>query len=52
MRLTNFVASDFSMLNGRLARHYGIPGVEAWEFRRTPLLPESRRGGVITMAAC
>ena len=27
LSLTNFVASDFTMLNGRLARHYGIPGV-------------------------
>ena len=28
LSLTNFVASDFTMLNGRLAKHYGIPGVE------------------------
>ena len=27
LSLTNFVASDFTMLNGRLAKHYGIPGV-------------------------
>src|SRR4029078_8102104 len=27
LSLTNFAASDFTMLNGRLARHYGIPGV-------------------------
>ena len=51
LSLTNFVASDFSMLNGRLARHYGIPGVEGWEFRRTPLPPDSHRGGVLTMAS-
>ncbi len=51
LSLTNFVASDFSMLNGRLARHYGIPGVEGWEFRRTPLPPDSHRGGVMTMAS-
>ena len=48
--VAHFVASDFSMLNGRLARHYGIPGVEGWEFRRTPLPPDSHRGGVLTMA--
>ncbi|HSI37149.1 MAG TPA: DUF1592 domain-containing protein [Tepidisphaeraceae bacterium] len=47
----NFIASDFSMLNGRLARHYGIPGVDGWEFRRVKLPPESHRGGVLTMAA-
>ena len=34
LSLTNFVASDFTMLNGRLARHYGIPGVTGQEFRR------------------
>jgi hypothetical protein len=51
LSLLNFVASDFSMLNGRLARHYGIAGVEGWEFRRTPLPPDSPRGGVLTMAS-
>lgn len=51
LSLTNFVASDFSMLNGRLAKHYGIPGVDGLEFRKMPLPPESHRGGVLTMAA-
>jgi mono/diheme cytochrome c family protein len=49
--LTNFVASDFSVLNGRLSRHYGIPGVDGWEFRKVPLPAESHRGGMLTMAA-
>src|SRR6185503_18669327 len=32
LSVSNFVASDFSMLNGRLAKHYGIAGVEGlWE---------------------
>ncbi len=51
LSLTNFVASDFSMLNGRLAKHYGIPGVDGWEFHRTPLPPDSHRGGLLTMAS-
>jgi hypothetical protein len=52
LSLTNFVSADFSMLNGRLARHYGVPGPEGlWEFRKVPLPPESHRGGVMTMAA-
>jgi mono/diheme cytochrome c family protein len=51
LSLTNFVASDFAMLNGRLAQHYGIPGVESWEFRKVPLPPGSHRGGVLTMAS-
>ena len=51
LSLTNFVDSDFTMLNGRLARHYGIPGVEGLEFRKVALPPESHRGGVLTMAS-
>jgi len=52
LSLTNIVASEFSMLNGRLASHYGIPGVEGlWGFRKVALPPESHRGGVMTMAS-
>ena len=51
LSLANFVASDFAMLNGRLAKHYGIPDVDGWEFRRTALPPGSHRGGVLTMAS-
>jgi len=51
LSLTNFVASDFTFLNSRLAHHYGISGVEGLEMRKVPLSPESRRGGVMTMAA-
>jgi hypothetical protein len=50
LSLANFVASDFSLLNGRLARHYGIEGIDGWEFRKISLPPESHRGGVLTMA--
>jgi hypothetical protein len=51
LSLTNFVASDFGLLNGRLAKHYGIPGVKGWEFRKVQLPKESHRGGVLTMAS-
>lgn len=51
LSLTRFVASDFSLLNGPLAKLYGIPGVEGREFRKVSLPPESHRGGVLTMAA-
>ena len=51
LSLTHFIASDFSMLNGRLARHYGIPGVSGWEFRKVMLPPASHRGGLLTMAS-
>jgi hypothetical protein len=49
--ISNFVASDFTMLNGRLAKHYGIPGVEGWTFRRVTLPKDSHRGGVLTMGS-
>jgi mono/diheme cytochrome c family protein len=51
LSLSHFVASDFTMLNGRLARHYGIPGVEGWEFKKVALPKGSHRGGVLTMAS-
>jgi hypothetical protein len=51
LSLTNFVASDFTMLNGRLAKHYGIPGVEGYSLRKVRLPPSSHRGGVLTMAS-
>jgi mono/diheme cytochrome c family protein len=40
--------ADYTFLNGRLARHYGINGVEGDEFRRVSLAG-TRRGGVLTM---
>lgn len=49
--ITNFVASDFTFLNARLARHYGIPGIEGTEMRKVALPPESHRGGVLTMGS-
>ena len=51
LSLTNFVQSDFSMLNGRLAKHYGIPGPDGWEFKKTALPEGCHRGGVMTMAS-
>lgn len=50
LSIMNFVASDFSMLNGRLAKHYNIPGVEGWGFRKITLPADSHRGGFMTMA--
>jgi len=49
--LTNFVSSDFSMLNAPLAEFYGIPGLEGRNFRKVPLPPGCHRGGVLTMAS-
>jgi len=46
-----FLHSDWSMLNHRLAMLYGIPGVEGNAFRKVMLPAGSHRGGVITQAA-
>jgi hypothetical protein len=51
LTLMNFVASDFTMLNERLAQHYGIQGVKGHAFRKVTLPQESHRGGVMTMAS-
>jgi hypothetical protein len=47
----NLVASDFAMLNERLADHYNLPKVHGVALRRTPLPKDSVRGGLMTQAA-
>jgi mono/diheme cytochrome c family protein len=42
-----FIRSDYTFLNERLAKHYGIPGVYGSRFRRVALTPESKRGGLL-----
>ncbi|MEX0819787.1 MAG: DUF1592 domain-containing protein, partial [Pirellulaceae bacterium] len=51
LSLCNLIASDFTMLNGRLAQHYGIPSPAGWEFRKVMLPADSHRGGMLTMAS-
>jgi hypothetical protein len=46
----NVVASDFAMLNERLALHYGLPPVQGVALKRTPLPSDSVRGGLMTQA--
>jgi hypothetical protein len=43
--------SDFTFLNSRLARFYGIGGVEGDALRRVTLLPQHHRGGLLTQGA-
>jgi len=49
--VTQFIDSDFTLLNERLAKHYGIPGVEGQQFQRVSLEPNSHRGGLLGQAA-
>jgi mono/diheme cytochrome c family protein len=51
LSLLNFVDSDFAILNARLAKHYGIDGVDSQVMRKVPLPKGSIRGGVLTQAA-
>ena len=43
--------SDFTYLDERLAKHYGIEGVKGDKFQRVSLKPEHNRGGVLTHAS-
>jgi cytochrome c553 len=45
-----FLHADFTMMNERLAKHYGSTGVFGNYFRRVELAPEQRRGGFLTQA--
>jgi mono/diheme cytochrome c family protein len=49
--ILDFIDADYTFLNERLARHYGIDGVSGIEFRRVALPPGGVRGGVITQAS-
>jgi mono/diheme cytochrome c family protein len=48
--LTEFLDSDYTYLNERLAKHYGIEGVTGDDFRKV-VLTGDRRGGVLTHAS-
>ncbi len=45
-----FLDADFTFVNDRLARHYGIPGIVGERFRRVSL-SGTPRGGVLTLAS-
>jgi len=49
--LREFLDSDWTMLNERLAKHYGIDGVKGEQLRRVALKPEDHRGGLLTQAS-
>lgn len=46
----DFIHADYAIVNERLARHYGLPGIFGSHFRRVSLRPEDRRGGLMTQA--
>jgi mono/diheme cytochrome c family protein len=46
--LLELLDSDYTFVNERLARHYGITNVVGQEMRRVTLPPDSPRGGILT----
>ena len=43
----DLLRADYTFLNERLAKHYGIPGVYGSRFRRVDLDEDSERGGLL-----
>ncbi|HEU0124160.1 MAG TPA: DUF1592 domain-containing protein [Bryobacteraceae bacterium] len=48
--ILDFLNADYSFLNERLARHYGIPNVKGTYFRKVAMNGEER-GGILTHAS-
>ncbi|MDQ2639658.1 MAG: DUF1592 domain-containing protein [Pseudomonadota bacterium] len=45
--VTELLTADYTFLNDRLARHYGIAGVRGAHFRKVALPPDSHRRGLL-----
>jgi hypothetical protein len=50
LSLREFLASDWTMLNARLAMHYQMPPLKEPALQRVALRPEDHRGGLLTQA--
>ncbi len=48
--ILDFIDADYTFVNERLAKHYGLSGVKGAEFRRVSLTG-TPRGGILTQAA-
>jgi hypothetical protein len=48
--ILDFIDSDYTFVNERLAKHYGLQGVQGEQFRRVSLTG-TPRGGILTQAA-
>ena len=51
LSIINFLDSDFTYVNEKLARLYGIPGVRGKEMVKVDLKPEYNRGGLLGMGS-
>ena len=49
--ILEFIDGNYSFLNERLAKLYGVSGVKGPEFRKVTLDPKTERAGILTQAA-
>ena len=49
--IREFLRSDWSVINSRLAMHYGMPAMREPGFQRVSLRPEDHRGGLLSQAS-
>src|SRR5262249_34964630 len=49
--ILEWIDCDYTFLNAKLAKHYGIPGVEKSDMHKVTLPRAGRRGGVLTQGA-
>ena len=42
--MVDLLTADYTFVNERLAKHYGIPNIYGSQFRRVTLPDETRRG--------
>src|SRR5262249_18537495 len=49
--VTELLNANYTFLNERLARHYGIPGIYGTRFRRVTLPNQEQRGGLLAQGA-
>ncbi|MFP6765906.1 MAG: DUF1592 domain-containing protein [Planctomycetaceae bacterium] len=48
--ILDFIHADYTLVNERLAQHYGLDNVYGNHFRRVTFGPQHRRGGLLTQA--
>lgn len=49
--VSDIISGDYTFLNERLAKHYGIPDVAGADFREVKGIAQHHRGGLLGMAA-
>jgi mono/diheme cytochrome c family protein len=49
--IIEFLTADFTFVNERLAKHYGIEDVKGDQFQRVNLDQKTQRGGILTQAS-